>query len=213
VRIPRRFVRNLFLSPLPDSRRVRMACYLTLKTQNTMNEPDAFQDLGVTFLVNNSGCYRRIQPILAFMMQNLDKPLKMSTLSKMAGLSPSGFFALFRSATGYAPNDYFIRARMQRARDLLERENLRVKEVAALMGYDDPFYFSRRFKLANGLAPNDYRRKKTVKKKFDRSDDPAVFSTVAEWNRMEPSEPQNSKFISIGQADSDGCTWSKSGPD
>jgi len=47
---------------------------------------------------------------------------------------------------------------MQRAGELLQTGNLSVKEVAAMMGYDDPFYFSRRFKSAHGIAPLEYRR-------------------------------------------------------
>ncbi len=32
-----------------------------------------------------------------------------------------------------------------------------VKEVAAALGYDDPFYFSRIFKSVHDVAPSDYR--------------------------------------------------------
>ena len=100
---------------------------------------------------------QRIGASLAYMMQHLDKPLRVSTLSARASLAPAQFTALFKRATGYAPIDYFIRARMQRACELFKTESLRVKEVAALMGYDDPFYFSRRFKCVIGVAPQAYR--------------------------------------------------------
>ena len=110
------------------------------------------------FRKRQSESFRRIEPIIAHMMQNLANPISVGRLSQMAGVSPSTFFALFRSATGYSPNDYFTRARMQRAGELLQTGNLSVKEVAAMMGYDDPFYFSRRFKSAHGIAPLEYRR-------------------------------------------------------
>ena len=48
---------------------------------------------------------------------------------------------------------------MQRARQLLEADSLHVKEVAAVLGYDDPFYFSRVFKSVNRIAPSEYRLK------------------------------------------------------
>ncbi len=111
-----------------------------------------------TFRKRQSESFRRVEPIIAFMMQNLSNPMSVGRLSQMAGVSPSTFFALFRSATGFSPNDYFTRARMQRAGELLQTGNLSVKEVAAMMGYDDPFYFSRRFKSAHGVAPLEYRR-------------------------------------------------------
>jgi AraC-like DNA-binding protein len=103
---------------------------------------------------------QRIEASLRYMMQHLDKPIKVSTLSAMVGLSDSSFFVLFKSATGRAPLDFFIRARMQRAGELLEGTTLQIKGVATILGYDDPFYFSRLFKLIHGIAPREYRARK-----------------------------------------------------
>jgi AraC-like DNA-binding protein len=72
-------------------------------------------------------------------------------------MSPSHYTALFKRRTGCAPIDFFIRLRMQHARELLLGTSLNVKEVAAALGYEDPFYFSRVFKSVNQLAPSDYR--------------------------------------------------------
>jgi transcriptional regulator GlxA family with amidase domain len=103
---------------------------------------------------------RRIGRSLDFMMQHLHKPIQVPILSAIAGMSVSHFSFLFKRATGCAPIEYFIRARMRRACELLEETTLNVKEVAASMGYDDPFYFSRLFKSVNGLAPREYRNVK-----------------------------------------------------
>jgi AraC-like DNA-binding protein len=107
---------------------------------------------------------RRIATSLNYMMQNLNKPLQVSVLSATAGISPSHFFYLFKRATGCTPLDYFIRARMRRACELLEGTSLNVKEVAAMLGYEDPFYFSRLFKSVNGIAPREYRSMKTSRR-------------------------------------------------
>jgi transcriptional regulator GlxA family with amidase domain len=91
------------------------------------------------------------------MQQHLDRPLQVATLAAKANFSPSHFFVLFKRRIGTAPIDYFTRLRMQRASLLLCETSLSVKEVAAKLGYDDPFYFSRVFKSVNRLAPSDYR--------------------------------------------------------
>ena len=90
-------------------------------------------------------------------MQHLNKPLPVARLAALANISPSHFFALFKRHTGCAPIDYFIRLRMRRACDLLGTTSLSVKEVAAVLGYDDQFYFSRVFKSVNRVAPSEYR--------------------------------------------------------
>ena len=104
-----------------------------------------------------SGTARKIEQSIAYMMQHLHEPLQVATLAATANTSPSHFFALFKRLTGRPPICYFIRLRMQRACELLQDESLHVKEVAACLGYDDPFYFSRIFKAVNRVAPTEYR--------------------------------------------------------
>ena len=101
----------------------------------------------------------KIEESIAYMTQNLNRPLQVSTLAALVNISPSHYFALFKRHTGRAPMDYFTRLRMEKARRLLDTTASSVKEVAAALGYDDPFYFSRVFKSVNQLAPSNYRMK------------------------------------------------------
>lgn len=103
---------------------------------------------------------RRIEVSLRYMMQHLNQPVRVPALSAMVGLSESSFFALFKSATGLTPLDFFIRARMQRAGELLAETPLQIKEIAARLGYDDQFYFSRLFKSVHGVPPREYRARR-----------------------------------------------------
>ena len=100
---------------------------------------------------------RRIEISLSYMLQNLDKPIHISTLGKLAGVSTSYFSYLFKCATGDSPNHFLIRVRMRRGCELLRETDLSVKEVAGLLGYLDPLYFSRVFKLVIGIPPTKYR--------------------------------------------------------
>lgn len=90
------------------------------------------------------------------MEQHLDQPLRVATLAALANLSPSHFFALFKQQTGCSPMDYFTRLRMQHACRLLGSGAGSVKQVAAALGYTDPFYFSRVFKSVNNVAPSKF---------------------------------------------------------
>jgi len=106
----------------------------------------------------------RLAVSLNYMVTHLDKPMRVSTLSAMAGVSMSQFFAIFKKATGDSPINWLIRVRMQWAGELLTISNLRIKEIAGRVGYEDPFYFSRLFKFVHGVAPTNYRvRKETAK--------------------------------------------------
>ena len=47
---------------------------------------------------------------------------------------------------------------MHQACQFLDNTDLTVKQIAGRLGYDDPFYFSRIFKVINEASPAAYRR-------------------------------------------------------
>jgi transcriptional regulator GlxA family with amidase domain len=96
---------------------------------------------------------------VAYMLQNLDKPIQMPALATLTEVSMSQFYHLFKLATDCTPNNFLIRARIRRACKLLRGTDLNVKEVAAALGYSDQFYFSRMFKSIHGVSPREYRVK------------------------------------------------------
>jgi AraC-like DNA-binding protein len=106
---------------------------------------------------------RKIEQSIAYMLQHLDQPLRVAALAAAVNVSPSHYSAVFKRLTGSLPIDFFIHLRMEHACCLFDRTSLNVKEVAAVLGYDDPFYFSRVFKSVHRLAPADYRQRKVCK--------------------------------------------------
>ena len=95
---------------------------------------------------------------IEFMRANVARSLTLQELSRHTGLSPTRFSAIFREQTGSSPVDHHIRLRMQAACHYLDTTALSVKEVAAKLGYDDPYYFSRIFQKILGSSPLAYRR-------------------------------------------------------
>jgi AraC family transcriptional regulator, arabinose operon regulatory protein len=99
----------------------------------------------------------RVAECIEFMKQHLSEVISLDRLAAIANLSPSRFSAIFRKETGYAPVEYLVRLRMERARQLLDTTDLAVKEICSEAGYNDPFYFSRAFRSVVGLSPSEYR--------------------------------------------------------
>jgi transcriptional regulator GlxA family with amidase domain len=100
---------------------------------------------------------QKIQDSIAYMLDHLNQPLKVHQLASLARVSASHYFALFKGRMRCSPIDFFIRLRMNRACRLLAESSLPVKDIAAQLGYDDPFYFSRLFKSVHAVAPTEYR--------------------------------------------------------
>ena len=82
--------------------------------------------------------------------------VRLGHLARAASLGRSRFVQRFRRATGVSPMRYLEALRMEEARRLLE-EDLAVARIAQLSGFEDPLYFSRRFRALHGVPPSAYR--------------------------------------------------------
>jgi AraC family transcriptional regulator, arabinose operon regulatory protein len=100
---------------------------------------------------------QRVAQAIIFMSEHLDQPLRVAQLAALANLSTAHFTVLFKEQTGCSPRDYLHLLRIHRACQLLRGSTLPVKEVAARLGYQDQFHFSRQFKAFQGLSPTEYR--------------------------------------------------------
>lgn len=96
--------------------------------------------------------------LIAFMKSNLHKNLRISDLARICNCSSSNIYKIFKANLDSAPQDFFIHLKMERARKYLLQSNLKVKEIGAKLGYDDPYYFSRIFSKYVGLSPANYRK-------------------------------------------------------
>ena len=99
-----------------------------------------------------------IRETIDYMKNNLDKTIRIEDFADLNKYSVSHFSKLFRLTTGMSPIEYFIHLKMQKACQLLYTEDSRVKQIAALLGYDDPYYFSLLFKKYMNTHPETYRK-------------------------------------------------------
>jgi len=102
--------------------------------------------------------FHSIEPALSYLRQNTDKQVPLAQMAEQSGLSIPHFSRLFKQQTGYSPKDYFIHLKVQRAISLLLLSKMTIREVAIMVGYDDPYYFSRLFKKVVGVSPNALRQ-------------------------------------------------------
>ena len=83
------------------------------------------------------------------------------SLTEVAGeleLTPGYVSALMKRHTGMGFSEYLTRLRIDAAKKLLTDTNRKVYDIAAAVGYEDAFYFSRQFKRITGISPMDWRR-------------------------------------------------------
>ncbi len=100
---------------------------------------------------------RHITTVIRYMYRHINENLRLEDISGELGLSKSYLNAIFRRYAGRAPIDFFIHLKMQEACKLLKSTDLYIGEVSAMLGYEDPYYFSRIFKKVVGVPPREYR--------------------------------------------------------
>ncbi|WP_438444139.1 helix-turn-helix domain-containing protein [Gorillibacterium sp. sgz5001074] len=99
-----------------------------------------------------------LENAIRYMEEHIASSIRLPELAAYTGISKQHLIYLFNKETGFAPIDYFLRMKMQHAANMLDLTGLTVKEIAASIGMEDPYYFSRMFKKLMGHAPTDYRR-------------------------------------------------------
>lgn len=80
-------------------------------------------------------------------------------IAQRAGLSVSQTARRVRELTGLSPQGFVIRARIERARRLMEESAMSLKQIAESLGYTDVYFFHRQFKSVSGVTPGQWRKR------------------------------------------------------
>ena len=96
--------------------------------------------------------------VAAQIRENPGRVPAVAALARNAGYSVDHFSRVFLKVTGQRPQDYIIQMRVERARQLLAESDLTIGMVAAALGFQDIFYFSRQFRQQTGQTPSEFRR-------------------------------------------------------
>ncbi len=99
-----------------------------------------------------------ISRTIVYMKEHLADSFKLEDLARLAGMSASHYSAVFREKVQSSPINFFNFLKIQEACRLLENTQLRIKDVAYQIGYNDPYHFSRVFTNIMGASPRNFRK-------------------------------------------------------
>ncbi|MEZ8100858.1 AraC family transcriptional regulator [Vibrio bivalvicida] len=97
-------------------------------------------------LARYDGHYARVAKALDYLHKNYNQPVTVQDLAQYANMSVSAFHQAFRSVTLASPIQYIKKVRLDKARELIQLEGIKVGEAARLVGYNSTSQFSREFK-------------------------------------------------------------------
>ena len=98
-----------------------------------------------------------IQSALNYIEENLDKPIQLSDVAKLIGVSEPYLSSFFKSSMNENFIPYVNRQKIKKAKELLAEGKL-VYQVSDFLGYESTTYFSKVFKRVEGVTPEQYRK-------------------------------------------------------
>ena len=83
-----------------------------------------------------------------------DSEFSINDFCRMLGMSRTSVYNKIKTLTGQGPNDFIRIVRLNKAKELLVSRKYSIGEVANMVGFSDPKYFSTCFKKQFGTSPS-----------------------------------------------------------
>ena len=95
-----------------------------------------------------------------YLRRNYSKSITNNLLAKEFGFVPSYISRIFKRQKGVSPNEYLTNYRIELAKKLiLENPDMKMKEIANIVGFKEAYYFSKTFKRETGVWPTEFAEK------------------------------------------------------
>lgn len=105
------------------------------------------------------GYNHKLTKALNYIRGNYYKDFTIGDLAEYSEYSASRLRSAIRALTGKSPIEFRNQLRIEKACEYLSSTNISISEIAAMVGFKEPFYFTNCFKKYMGVSPSAYRRK------------------------------------------------------
>ena len=112
----------------------------------------------------NSEYSQRIDRVIDYLRGNLDRPVKLGELAKVACFSEFHFHRIFAAVCGETLNHFTNRLRLEKAARLLRYSKQSLTDIALDCGFSSPASFSRAFRSGYDTSPSQFRKSGKIKK-------------------------------------------------
>lgn len=98
-----------------------------------------------------------IQKVKRYVEENYTDNISLSSIAEKFFVTPSYLSRSFKKTEGVNLISYITEKKIQKAKEYIEKGELKLSEIAFLAGYDDYTYFNKVFKRYTGYSPKDYQ--------------------------------------------------------
>lgn len=94
--------------------------------------------------------------IMKYLNDNFQHDISLKRISENLHLNPSYISQLVKNETGATYTQYVTELRMEKAKELLKTTKLSLSEISEAVGFNDYFYFIKKFKREVGVTPGKF---------------------------------------------------------
>lgn len=132
--------------------------YLEILLINLMRDGSDKGEREAVFLRHGEIDEKIVEGITVYMNEHVHERLCMEDICAIFHYHPSYIFRRFKEAIGCSVMAYFMRLKIDKAKQLLRETNLSIAEIAVALSFDNANYFSKAFKKLVGYTPFTYRK-------------------------------------------------------
>ncbi len=100
-----------------------------------------------------------VEQLVNYLEDHYNEKVSLDQIAENMYLSPFYISKIFKSETGDTPIRHLINIRLEKAKELLEKGyGGSIQEIAAMVGYDDAYHFSKLFKKHYGITPSQAKK-------------------------------------------------------
>lgn len=146
-----------------------LEAYVTPSSIRNMKTAQAIEQLAANLIETSYGIQKKavnsntdlqIRKAQSFLHSNFQSAINLDSIAAQANMSKYYFSRCFHQLTGFSPNEYLIRLRLDHAKALLENTDYSIQTVGEMSGFNDEAYFSRLFHKRIGISALKYRKMK-----------------------------------------------------
>lgn len=124
-----------------------------------MNLKDFKQDNAVMEFDSEDVNTILVRKVQKYILDNFDRKISLSEVAEQMFISPQHLCKKFKKITGMQFVDYVLNIKVKKAKRLIMNSNIKVKDLAIQLGFNDYTYFCKVFKKYEGMSPLQYRSK------------------------------------------------------
>ena len=111
------------------------------------------------FIPKTEYATKQVSDVIGFLKDSVCASLTIDEVLKSSYYGRAYIMRVFKRETGCSIMEYFIRLKVEKAKELLRDGELSVQEIANALSFTEPNYFTKTFKRITGVTPSAYKRR------------------------------------------------------